>query len=224
MSRSTASDGEFLLLSGIKHFRFCPRRLALVHIEQQWQDNALTVSGHLIHERVHDENFTESRGSVLLSRGMPVRSQLLRITGECDLVELRHDENGIAIYGRSGTWRVFPVEYKHGQPDERGADEMQLCAQALCLEEMLVTDIPDGAIYYGKIRRRVPVAFTAELRRMTAEAIAEMHRLFARGHTPKAKWTKACKSCSLVEVCQPLLAKRMSASAYVRQMLEEDCP
>ena len=186
MSNSMESDADFLLLSGIKHFCFCQRRWALVHIEQQWQENALTVSGHLIHERVHDENFTESRGSVLLSRGMPVRSQLLRITGECDLVELRHDENGIAIYGRSGTWRVFPVEYKHGQPDERGADEMQLCAQALCLEEM--------------------------------------HRLFARGHTPKAKWTKACKSCSLVEVCQPLLAKRMSASAYVRQMLEEDRP
>ena len=224
MSSSMESDADFLLLSGIKHFCFCKRRWALVHIEQQWQENALTVSGHLIHERVHDENFTESRGSVLLSRGMPVRSQVLRITGECDLVELRHDENGIAIHGRSGTWRVFPVEYKHGQPDERGADEMQLCAQALCLEEMLVTDIPDGAIYYGKIRRRVPVAFTAELRRMTAEAIAEMHRLFARGHTPKAKWTKACKSCSLVEVCQPLLAKRTSASAYIRQMLEEDCP
>ena len=127
MSNSMESDADFLLLSGIKHFCFCQRRWALVHIEQQWQ-------------------------------------------------------------------------------------------------EKLVTDIPDGAIYYGKIRRRVPVAFTAELRRMTTEAIAEMHRLFARGHTPKAKWTKACKSCSLVEVCQPLLAKRMSASAYVRQMLEEDRP
>ena len=100
---------------------------------------------------------------------------------------------------------------------------MQLCAQALCLEEMLVTDIPDGAIYYGKIRRRVPVVFTTDLRRQTAEAIAEMHLLFARGHTPKAKWTKACKSCSLVEICQPLLTKRMSASAYVKQMLGEDC-
>ena len=191
MNSSMESDADFLLLSGIKHFCFCQRRWALVHIEQQWQENALTVSGHLIHERVHDENFTESRGSVLLSRGMPVRSQVLRITGECDLVELRHDENGIAIHGRSGTWRVFPVEYKHGQPDERGADEMQ------------------------------PVSYT---HRMTAEAIAQMHRLFARGHTPKAKWTKACKSCSLVEVCQPLLAKRTSASAYIRQMLEEDCP
>ena len=194
----------------------------MVHIEQQWQENALTVSGHLMHERVHDENFTQSRGSVLLSRGMPVRSQLLRITGECDLVELHHDDNGIAIHGRSGTWRVFPVEYKHGQPDGRGADEMQLCAQALCLEEMLAAEIPDGAIYYGKIRRRVPVAFTAELRQQTTEAIAEMHRLFMRGHTPKAKWTKACKSCSLIEICQPLLTKRASASAYVREMLQED--
>ena len=101
---------------------------------------------------------------------------------------------------------------------------MQLCAQALCLEEMLAAEIPDGAIYYGKIRRRVPVAFTPELRRMTVEAVEEMHRLFARGHTPKAKWTKACKSCSLVEICQPLLTKRVSAMAYVRQMLEEENP
>lgn len=222
MSRSMESDADFLMLSGLRHFCFCRRRWALVHIEQQWQDNALTFSGNLIHERVHDENFTESRGSVLLSRGMPVRSRQLRITGECDLVELRRAENGVAIHGRSGTWRVYPVEYKHGQPDERGADEVQLCAQALCLEEMLVADIPEGAIYYGKLRSRVPVAFTAELRRQTAEAIAEMHRLFARGYTPKAKWTKACKSCSLVDVCQPLLTKRASASTYVRQMLEED--
>ena len=118
----------------------------------------------------------------------------------------------------------FPSNTSMVNPTSAARMRCNCVAQALCLEEMLVTDIPDGAIYYGKIRRRVPVAFTAELRRMTTEAIAEMHRLFARGHTPKAKWTKACKSCSLVEVCQPLLAKRMSASAYVRQMLEEDRP
>lgn len=222
MSSSMANDDDFLMLSGIKHFCFCRRRWALVHVEQQWQENALTVSGHLMHERVHDENFTESRGSVLLSRGMPISSQQLRVTGECDLVELHHDENGIAVHGKSGKWRVFPVEYKHGKPDERGADEMQLCAQAICLEEMLVTDIPNGAIYYGNIRRRVPVEFTADLRRMTIEAIKEMHRLFKRGYTPKAKWTKACKNCSLVENCQPLLTKHESASAYIRHMLEED--
>ncbi len=222
MKSLTVSDADFLALSGLKHFCFCRRRWALVHIEQQWQENALTVSGHLMHERVHDENFTESRGSVLLSRGMPVRSQKLRITGACDLVELHRDENGIAICGRSGTWRVFPVEYKHGEPDERGADAMQLCAQALCLEEMLAVEIPEGAIYYGKIHRRVSVAFRAELRQQTIQKIEEMHRLFARGCTPKAKWTKACKSCSLVEVCQPLLTKRVSASVYVQRMLEED--
>ena len=209
------------MLSGLKHFCFCRRRWALVHIEQQWQENALTMSGHLMHERVHDESFTESRGSVVLSRGMPVRSQALRITGECDLVELHRDENGIAIYGREGTWRVYPVEYKHGQPDERGADEMQLCAQAMCLEEMLAADIPEGALYYGKIRRRVRVTFTPELRAQVTQSLAEMHRLFERGHTPRAKWTKACKSCSLAEICQPMLTKRTGASAYVRQMLEE---
>lgn len=219
-----ASDADFLLLSGIKHFQFCKRRWALVHIEQQWRENALTASGHLMHERVHDEHFTESRGSVVLSRSMPVRSQALRITGECDLVELHRDENGIAIHGRDGTWRVYPVEYKHGQPDARGADEMQLCAQAMCLEEMLAADIPEGALYYGKLRRRVKVAFTPELRKQVCDALAQMHRLFARGHTPKAKWTKACKSCSMEEVCQPLLAKRAGAAAYVRDMLGEDAP
>ena len=99
---------------------------------------------------------------------------------------------------------------------------MQLCAQALCLEEMLAAEIPEGAVYYGRLRRRVPVVFAEELRRRTIEAVAEMHRLFARGHTPKAKWTKACKSCSLVEICQPLLTKHASASVYVREMLKED--
>lgn len=222
MNRLMASDADYLMLSGLKHFCFCRRRWALVHIEQQWQENALTVSGDLMHERVHDENFTESRGSVVLSRGMPVRSQMLRITGECDLVELHRDENGIVIHGRSGKWRVYPVEYKHGQPDERGADELQLCAQAMCLEEMLVTEIPEGAIYYGKIRRRVSVIFTAELRRKVTDAVSEMYRLFERGYTPKAKWTKACKSCSLVEICQPMITKHAGASQYVREMLKED--
>ena len=222
MKRSMESDADFLLLSGLKHFCFCRRRWALVHIEQQWQENALTVSGDLMHERVHDESFTESRGSSILSRGMPVHSQKLRITGECDLVELHHDEKGIPIHGRNGMWSIYPVEYKHGEPDERGADEMQLCAQAMCLEEMLATNINSGAIYYGKIRRRKPVTFTPDLRKKVEEAINEMHHLFERGYTPKARWTKACKACSLNEICQPLLTKHVSASAYVKEMLEED--
>lgn len=210
------------MLSGLKHFRFCRRRWALVHLEQQWSENVLTLEGHFMHEKVHDEKFTELRGSVLLSRGMPVRSETLKITGECDMVELHRDEKGISIQGRDGRWQVYPVEYKHGRPDERGADELQLCAQAMCLEEMLVTDIPEGAIYYGKTRHRMTVELTEELRQQTRDSLKEMHQMFAREYTPKAKWTKACKSCSLVEICQPKLSKQMSASEYVRRLLEEE--
>lgn len=216
------NDADFLMLSGLKHFRFCRRRWALVHLEQQWQENALTLEGHYMHERVHDDNFTELRGSVLLSRGMPVRSEMLKITGECDMVELHKSEAGVPIQGRAGLWQVYPVEYKHGEPDERGADELQLCAQAMCLEEMLVTEIPEGAIYYGKTRHRMTVALTEDLRKQTKDALKEMHRLFAQGYTPKAKWTRACKNCSLVEICLPKLEKRMRASEYVKHMLAEE--
>ena len=222
MQSLMANDADFLMLSGLKHFRFCRRRWALVHLEQQWSENVLTLEGHYMHERVHDDNFTELRGSIFLSRGMPIRSETLNITGQCDMVELHRDENGVSIQGREGKWRIYPVEYKHGRPDERGADELQLCAQAMCLEEMFVTDIPEGAIYYGKTRHRMTVALTEELREQTRISLEEMHRLFKRGYTPKAKWTKACKNCSMVEICQPKLSKQMSASEYVKRMLEEE--
>lgn len=210
------------MLSGLKHFVFCRRRWALVHIEQLWDENVLTLDGHYMHERVHDAGFTESRGSVILSRAMPIRSQELQISGECDMVELHRDPSGVPVHGREGTWRLYPVEYKRGKPDERGADEMQLCAQAICLEEMFVTEIPEGAIYYGQTRRRRKVPFSEALRSQVRTALQEMHQLFTRGYTPRAKMTKACKSCSMVELCQPSLSKRLSASEYVRRALEED--
>lgn len=210
------------MLSGLNHFIFCRRRWALVHIEQLWNENEYTLDGEYMHERVHDAEFTESRGSVLLSRAMPVRSVSMNITGECDMVELHKDPHGVPIQGREGTWRLYPIEYKRGSPNERGADEMQLCAQAMCLEEMFVTDIPEGAVFYGETHRRMPVVFTEELRESVRSALEEMHRLFERGHTPRAKMTKACKNCSLVELCQPGLSKQVSPSEYVRRMLEEE--
>ena len=210
-------DSDFLMISGLKHFQFCRRRWALVHIEQLWEENALTLEGHYMHERVHDDGFTEARGSVLLSRGMPVSSQELRITGVCDMVELYKDEGGVTIQGRNGRWRLYPVEYKLGQPDLQGADALQLCAQAMCLEEMFVTDIPEAALYYGKIKRRQRLILTGELRQRVKESVAEMHRLMLDGRTPKAKMGKACKSCSLVEICQPKLMKQVSASEYIRR-------
>jgi len=214
-------DSDFLMLSGLKHFRFCRRRWALVHVEQQWDENALTLEGRYMHELVHDEGFTEKRGSVLLSRGMPVRSEALRITGACDMVELTEAGDGVPIQGREGRWRVYPVEYKRGRPDPTGADEWQLCAQALCLEEMLATDIPEGAIYYGETRRRQRVELTPPLRQEVREAVREMHRLFERGYTPRVSPKKACGNCSLREICRPDLLTAPSAAAYVARVLGE---
>ena len=217
MSEST---DEYLLLSGIKHFRFCRRRWALVHIEQQWEENALTAEGHLMHERVHDSGFTEKRGRLLLSRGMPVRSDTLRITGICDMVELiRDDVHGVSIHGREGKYRINPVEYKHGTPDD--ADVWQLCAQVLCLEEMFLCDIHEADIYYGEIHARKTYEISAELRMEVQAAFVEMNALMKRGYTPKVKPQKACRSCSMAEICQPVLAKRGSVAAYVREVLAE---
>lgn len=215
-------DSDFLMISGLKHFQFCRRRWALVHIEQLWEENVLTLEGHFMHERVHDDSFTEARGSVLLSRGMPVRSQELKISGVCDMVELYKDENGVPIQGRSGRWRLYPVEYKLGQPDTHGADALQLCAQAMCLEEMFVTDIPEAALYYGKIKRRQRILLTEELRQKVKDSVAEMHQLMLKGYTPKAKMGKACKNCSLVDICQPKLMKQVSASEYIRRAFREE--
>lgn len=215
-------DSDFLMISGLKHFQFCRRRWALVHIEQLWEENALTLEGHYMHERVHDDSFTQARGAVLLSRGMPVRSQALKITGVCDMVELYQDEIGVPIQGRNGRWRLYPVEYKLGQPDAQGADALQLCAQAMCLEEMFVTVIPEAALYYGKIKRRQKILLTEELRQTVKDSVAEMHQLLVKGYTPKAEMGKACKSCSLAEICQPKLMKQVSASEYIRRAFHEE--
>lgn len=215
-------DSDFLALSGLKQFQFCRRRWALIYIEQLWEENALTLEGHYMHERVHDDSFTEARGSVLLSRGMPVRSQNLKITGVCDMVELYKDEDGVPIQGRSGRWRLYPVEYKLGQPDAQGADALQLCAQAMCLEEMFVTDIPEGAVYYGKIKRRQRIPLDETLRQKVKASVAEMNQQMLKGYTPRAKMGKACKSCSLVEICQPKLIKQVSASEYIRRAFHEE--
>lgn len=208
--------------SGINHFAFCRRSWALVHVEQLWKENVFTLEGEYMHERVHDAGFTESRGSVILSRAMPVRSQRLRITGECDMVELHRDPGGVPIRGRDGLWRLYPVEYKHGKPVGKEADELQLCAQAMCLEEMFVTDIPKGALFYGDTRHRETVAFSEEKRSLVEKYIGEMHAYFERGYTPKPRKGKACRNCSLHEFCAPVFDAQTSAAGYVKRKTEED--
>lgn len=209
------------MLSGIEHFVFCRRRWGLIHIENQWADNFRTVDGSLMHQNAHDKGFRESRGDRFITRGMSVHSATLGISGQCDVVEFIRSSAGIPMPGRDGLWQPYPVEYKRGKPNERGAEELQLCAQALCLEEMLCCDIAEGALYHGETRHRSVISFTQELRRSVRAALAEMHELFARRHTPRVKPTKSCNACSLKDLCLPKLMGRKSVNEYLRQSMEE---
>lgn len=218
----TGREDDFLALSGIQHFCFCRRQWALIHIENQWQENLRTAEGRLFHERAHDVSQRERRGDILILRGLPVSSRALGLSGQCDVVEFHADAHGVPLCGEEGLWRPYPVEYKKGEPNAKQADELQLCAQAVCLEEMLCCEVPEGALFYGETRRRVSVVFSQELRRRVETAAEEMHELFRRGHTPKARPTKSCGACSLREICLPVLTRRESAADYLRRAVEEE--
>ena len=219
--RTGYQEEDYLLLSGLQHFSFCRRQWALIHIEQQLQENLRTVERMLLHQRAHDDRIQEKRGGLLISRGMPVYSRELGVSGVCDVVEFRQSADGIPLFGRPGLYQPTPIEYKRGSPKESDADRLQLCCQAMCLEEMLCCQIPDGALFYGETRRRLPVAFTAQLRGEVSGALEEMHRLFARGYTPKVKPSKSCNACSMKELCLPVLMKGRPVRAYMEESDEE---
>ena len=216
-AQSDYPEDDWLALSGLQHFAFCRRQWALIHIEQQWEDNYLTTAGSLEHDRAHDYSESETRGSLLIMRDLRVFSRRLGITGACDVVEFRQSEAGVPLHGRSGTWLPYPVEYKHGAPKQTDADRLQLCAEAMCLEEMLACAIPEGALFYQQTRHRERVSFDESLRNRIVTMTGEMHDLFARGHTPKVRPSKACRACSLRDVCLPKLVRTRSA----RQFIEE---
>jgi len=212
-------DEDFLNISGIQHFTFCRRRWALIFVECAWSDNELTTSGTLMHTRAHNPLITEKRGDLLVSRDMPVFSRHLGITGNCDVVEFRQDKAGVSIFGREGNWLPCPVEYKHGKPQINDSDRLQLCAQAICLEEMLACQpIETAFIYYGETKRRETVTLDAELRERVCKTFAEMRRYFERGHTPRVKSKKACVSCSLKNICLPKLPTN-SVKEYIDEKI-----
>lgn len=214
---------ELLGLSGIQHFCFCRRQWALIYVENQWQENVLTVEGKLLHQKVDDPFSFETRNGVLLSRAMPVASYRLGLYGICDAVEFTPSPEGVNLTGRQGKFLAAPVEYKHGTVKHDRSDEVQLCAQAMCLEEMLAVQIPFGYFYYGKLRHRVEVELTPELRCMVEALAREMHSYFQRGYTPKVKPSKACKSCSLADLCLPALqVSEISAARYIQKQLEKE--
>src|SRR4051812_29295938 len=184
------TEDDLLPLSALQHLLFCERQAALIHVEQLWAENPLTVQGRQLHEKV-DSAAGESRGDVRVARSLPLRCLRLGLSGRADLVELHRvsddddaGEPGAVLPGVAGRWRPFPVEYKRGRPKPYHADEVQLCAQALCLEEMLGTPVPAGALFYGQTRRRHDVPFSEALRGETEEAAARLHRLLASGVTP----------------------------------------
>lgn len=214
-------EDELLALSGIQHFAFCRRQWALIHIERAWADNVLTAEGELMHKRAHDEDLRERRGDTLVVRGLAVHSRALGLAGKCDVVEFHKDSNGHPLAGEDGLWRAVPVEYKHGRSKTSDADRLQLCAQALCLEEMLGADVPVGYLYYAETRSREKVELGDSLRKTVASMAEEMHALFRRRHTPLVKPFSACRSCSLNDLCLPRAINRTTVEEYVAVRLSE---
>ncbi|GAP10220.1 CRISPR-associated exonuclease, Cas4 family [Bellilinea caldifistulae] len=222
MPREYTSD-DLLPLSGIQHFMFCRRQWALIHVEQQWRENTFTAEGRLLHQRVDDPFFTETRNGVIIARSVPVASYRLGLSGICDVVEFSESEVGVNLPGRQGTFLPVPVEYKRGRPKSTPVDEVQLCAQAICLEEMLSVAIPVGYLYYAKTRHRTPVELTDKLRQLVDKISAEMHAYYERGYTPRVRTSRACRSCSLAEICLPRLQeKSMPVSRYIHQWIDHD--
>ena len=214
-------EEEYLMLSEIQHYVFCPRQWGLIHLEQHWQENVLTVEGHALHERAHDENIKEKRGNKIIVRGMRVASPRIGISGACDVIEFHADAAGVCIPSYQGNYRIVPIEYKRGRPKEGEEDVLQLTLQALCLEDMFMTDIPFGYLYYGEIRRRVKVEFSNELKERIPVLVQEMRRYIQREYTPRAKRRKGCKNCSLNNICVPKLNRLGSAKHYLERRLAE---
>ena len=220
------------MLSALQHYLFCPRQCALIHVEGVWSENFLTAAGRQLHERV-DRRCGETRRDVHLATALRLTSQRLGLTGVADMVEFHQqetpqDDDGQTVAawlsGRNGYWRPFPVEYKRGAPKSHRADEVQLCAQALCLEEMLGVTIPAGALFYGEPRRRTDVTFDSELRALTEDVAEKVHVLIHAGVTPPPVLTKGCRACSLIDVCRPDdVGYRASARRWINNQIDEAC-
>lgn len=221
-------EKDFLQLSGLQHFSFCRRQWALIHIENQWEENVRTVEGQHFHKKAHDARLRERRGDILIVRNISCSSREMGVSGQCDVLEFHRAsdseniKNAIELKDCEGLWIPYPVEYKKGTSKQNDADRLQLCCQAMCLEEMLCIDIPEGALFYGETRRRERILFSSELRERVKSLLQEMHSYYSREYTPKGRQTKSCNACSLKEICLPRITKTKSVSGYIREALKEE--
>lgn len=199
-------DDDFWPISALQHLQFCPRQCALIYIEREWQENVLTARGRLEHERV-DQGYKEFRRGRRQLSGLTIRSEKLRLQGKLDVLELElddaHGPDNLAVFGLKGTWRAYPVEFKHGEPKDNDCDRVQLCAQAICLEEMYGLTIDSASLFYQKIRRREDVAINEGLREQTLQLAEALYALFNSGKTPPPEYSKKCHSCSMIDICLP---------------------
>jgi CRISPR-associated exonuclease Cas4 len=223
-SESKYSEEQLLMLSGIQHIAFCDRQWALIHIEQQWKENLLTVEGQILHERSDNPFDSEKRDNLLRLRAVPLVSYTLGLIGKADVTEFartqENDSDSITLQDYPGNWKVFPVEYKRGKPKPDIFDEAQLCAQAICLEELYGVYIDNGYLYYGMTRHRHEVKFDEVLRDHVQKYSERMHELYSKGITPLPVYKLHCKSCSLFDLCLPRsIKKEKSASDYLRKNL-----
>jgi len=207
------TEDDLIQLSALQHLVFCERQCALIHIEQLWSENLFTAEGRIMHDKVDTAN-RESRGNIRIEYGVPMRSLRIGLIGKADVVELHKMDDGI--------WIPFPVEYKRGKPKMDDCDKVQLCAQAICLEEMMNVEIKNGALFYGRTRRREDVVFDEKLRLETEDTARRLHALIESGITPKAEFSKKCNKCSLYELCMPKISgKSRSVSNYLLTAMEE---
>ncbi len=223
---------DLLPISALQHLAFCERQCALIHLEGQWMESRLTAEGRQLHRKA-DAPGTESRGNLRISRGLPLRSLRLGLVGKADVVEFHRVRSGSSapdeqftpaarLPGVAGLWRPLPVEYKRGHPKSGPEDEIQLCAQALCLEEMLGADVPEGALFYGQPWQRQSIAIGPELREETEKLVGRLHGMFDNKRTPAAVRMPKCRSCSLNEICLPQPAGRNArASGYLDRFIDE---
>ncbi|UTI40178.1 CRISPR-associated protein Cas4 [Niallia sp. RD1] len=214
-------EDQYLMLSGIQHFLFCRRQWALIHIEQQWEENVKTVEGNALHKKADQPFIREKRGDKLVVRAMHVRSNELKITGICDVVEFVRSDEGVELTNEVGKYLAYPIEYKRGKPKTDESDIMQLTAQALCLEEMLLCEVTEGYIFYNEIKHRVRVPITKENKMKLRKIVSEMYEYYKKSYTPKVKTGSFCKSCSLQDLCLPNIMHKRSVKSYLDGRLFE---
>lgn len=226
-------EDDYIQISALQHYVFCPRQCGLIHVEDAWTDNMFTVRGEILHEKVDTDTY-ETRGTKKTVRGLRIHSARLGIVGRCDVVEFydrvegrlpqRTSVEGHVQHSSSSTeddlLQVLPVEFKSGEPKEDISDKVQLCAQVLCLEEMLTTTITQGAFFYGKIRRRNIIEIDESLRKQTEDIITAVHEMVTRKKIPPAEYSQKCRNCSLEELCMPKAMNEKKLRMYMRELYE----